>query len=198
MLLHTGNGFLPDDGLAVGRGSVHRDDIRPLQQFFQRHIAHPDLGFQTGHREHVIGQHLHAQRPGHAAQFLTDAAEADDAQGLAEDLHAVGKGFLFPFVLLHGVSRRGNKPAAGENMRHGQFGHRPGGGPGGVADGDAVFLGVVHVDVVHAHAAPDDELQIRVFGLIDVTRSHLCGRAHHQRVVLRHGGTQIFAGIVLL
>ena len=83
-------------------------------------------------------------------------------------------------------------------MGHGQFGHRPGGSPGGIADGDAVLLGIVHVDVVHAHAAADDELQIRVFGLIDVTRSHLGGRAHHQRVVLRHGCTQIFAAVMLL
>ena len=83
-------------------------------------------------------------------------------------------------------------------MGHGQFGHRLGRGPGGVAHGDAVLLGVFHVDVVHTHAAADDELQIRILGLVNVTRSHLGGRAHHQHVILCHGRAQIFAGIMLL
>ena len=44
-------------------------------------------------------------------------------------------------------------------MGQGQLRHRLGGRPGGVADGDAVRLGIGHVNVVGAHAAPDDELQ---------------------------------------
>ncbi len=55
-------------------------------------------------------------------------------------------------------------------MRHGKLCHGLGGGARGVLHVDAGSLGIVNVDVVNAHAAADDELELAALGLVD-----LCG-----------------------
>src|SRR5699024_12356021 len=47
----------------------------------------------------VLGDDVHADALGHAAQGLADAAEADDAQGLAAQLEALAVGLLLPLAL---------------------------------------------------------------------------------------------------
>ena len=60
------------------------------------------------------------------------------------------------------------------------------------------FLGVLHVDVVHAHAAADDELQLAALGLVDVVGTDLGGRADHHRVKLPQRRAQLLRGVELL
>ena len=83
-------------------------------------------------------------------------------------------------------------------MAQGQLGHGVGGGHGGVPDCDAVFLGVLHVDVVHADAAADNELQPAALGLVDVAGPDLGGGAHHHRVGVPQGRAQLLGGVELL
>ena len=71
-----------------------------------------------------------------------------------------------------------------------QLRHRGGGGRGGVADGDAVFLGILYVDVVHAHAAADDELHPGALGRVDVGGADLGLGADHHGVEVTHGFAQ--------
>jgi hypothetical protein len=53
-------------------------------------------------------------------------------------------------------------------MAQRQLSHGVGGGLGGVADGNAVLLGILDVDVVDAYAAADDELELALASLVDV------------------------------
>ena len=77
--------------------------------------------------------------------------------------------------------------------------HGLGAGAGGVADGDAVLFSVLHVDVVHAYAAADDQLQLaRFLGRIDVGSADLGGGPDHQHVVVLYGFLQGFGIVELL
>ena len=95
------------------------------------------------------------------------------AQGLALQLDALAVGLLLPLVLAHGVAGDGDVAGAGEHVTHGQLRHGLGGSLGGVLHVDAILLGIVHVDVVHAHAAADDQLQLAALGLVDVVGANL-------------------------
>ena len=64
--------------------------------------------------------------------------------------------------------------------------------------GDAVFLGILHVDVVDADAAADDELQLAALGLIDVVRADLGLRADDDRVKLAQRRAQLIRLVELL
>ena len=68
----------------------------------------------------------------------------------------------------------------------------------GVLHGDAVFLGILHVDVVDADAAADDELQLAALGLIDVVRADLGLRADDDRVKLAQRRAQLIRLVELL
>ena len=130
--------------------------------------------------------------------MLADAAEAHDAQGLALQLDALAIGLLLPLALAHGVTGDGQIPGAGEHMAHGQLCHRLGGGAGGILHVDAVGLGIVHVDVVHTHAAADDQLQLAALGRINVLLADLGLGADHGHVKPAQGLAQLIGLIELL
>ena len=197
-VLHLCQRFCPDDGLPVGGRCVHRDKIRLLQQFLHGYILHTQLFFQAGHRKQIVSQHFHAQRLTERTHRLSDPAEADDAKGLAVQLYAVGIGLFLPFILPHGMSGSRNEAAAGQQVGQRQFRHRFGGGAGRITDSNAVFLGIFGVNIVNAHAAPKNQLQPGALGLIDMTRSNLCGRSNHQCIILCNGSAQFLTAIMLL
>ena len=87
---------------------------------------------------------------------------------------------------------------AGEHVAQRQLGNRLAGSLRGVLHGDAVFLGILHVDVVDADAAADDELQLAALGLIDVVRADLGLRADDDRVKLAQRRAQLIRLIELL
>ena len=83
-------------------------------------------------------------------------------------------------------------------MAHGQLRHGVGGSPRRILHCDAVVLGVLHVDVVHADAAADDQLQSSALRLVDVVGTDLRGAAHHHRVKILQRRAQLLGGIELL
>ena len=83
-------------------------------------------------------------------------------------------------------------------MAHGQLRNGLGGSLRGVLDGDAVGLCILHIDVVHADAAADDELELAAPGFVNVVGTDLRLRADDDRVKLPQGCTQFFGGIELL
>ena len=130
--------------------------------------------------------------------MLADAAEADDAQCLALQFDALAVGLLFPLVLAHGVAGDGQVARAGEHMTHGQLRNRLGGSLRGVLYGDAVCLGVLDVDVVHADAAADDELELAALGLIDVVGADLGLGADDDCIEIAQRGAELIRFIELL
>ena len=68
----------------------------------------------------------------------------------------------------------------------------------GVLHGDAVGLGILHVDVVNADTAADDQLQLAALGLVDVVRADLGLGADDDCVKLTQGRAQLFGSIELL
>ena len=130
-------------------------------------------------------------------RWLT-ASSTDNAERLAAKLDALAVGLLFPLVLTHGVARNGQIPRAGEHMAQRQLCHGFRGSLRRVLHGDAVFLGILHVDVVDADAAADDELQLAALGLIDVVRADLGLRADDDRVKLAQRRAQLIRLVELL
>ena len=72
-----------------------------------------------------------------------------------------------------------------------------GGGTRGILHGDAVCLGIGHVDVVDADAAADDELQAGALRSIDVIGAHLGGRADDHDVKVADGLAQLLGRVEL-
>ena len=177
---------------------MDRDEIGLGQQLVHLHIGDAQLLLDAGDVEDIERDNVHADGLGHHAQMLADAAEAHDTQGLALQLDALAIGLLLPLVVAHGVTGVGNVAGAGEHVTHGQLGHGLRGSLGGVLHGDAVGLGVLHVDVVHAHAAADDQLQIAALGLVNVVGANLGLGADDHHVEITQGLAQLIGLIELL
>ena len=92
----------------------------------------------------------------------------------------------------------GDAAGAGEEQGDGQLRHGVGGGPGGVPAGDAGGLGVRDVDVVHADAGPDDELQLAALGVVDLLLLDLGGGTDDDGVEVLQRGAQLVGLIELL
>ena len=177
---------------------MHGHEVGHGQQLIHLHIGDAQLLLDAGDVEDIERDNVHADGLGHHAQLLADAAEAHDTQGLALQLDALAVGLLLPLVLTHGVAGDGDVAGAGEHMAHSQLRHRLGGGLGGVLYVDAVGLGVVHVDVVHAHAAADDQLQLAALGLVDVVGADLGLGTDHHHVEITQRLAQLIGLIELL
>ena len=197
-ILHLGDVLGRDQSAAVHSGSVDGDEVGLGQQLIHLHIGDAQLLGDHGHLIDIKGDDLHADGLGHHAQVLADAAEAHDAQGLALQLDALAIGLLLPLALAHGVTGDGQIPGAGKHMTHGQLGHGLGGSAGGVLHGDAVLLGILHVDVVHTHAAADDHLQLAALGSVNVLLADLGLGADHGHVEIPQSRAQLIGLIELL
>ncbi len=197
-VLHLGDGIGVDEGSARCGGSVEGDEVGLGQQFLQRHIGDAKFGLHLRTAGGAVSDDVHADGLCHDAQMLADAAEADDAERLALKLDALAVGLLFPLILTHGVAGDGDIAGAGEHVAHSQLRHGLGGGAGGVADGNAVLLGVLDVNVVNAHAAADDQLELAALGLVDLCRADLGLGADHHGVEVTQGSAQLVGLVELL
>ena len=73
-----------------------------------------------------------------------------------------------------------------------------GGSVGGVLHGDAVFLGILDVDVVNADTAADDQLQLAALCLVDVVGTNLGSAADDHAVEITQSCAQLLGSIELL
>ncbi len=110
-----------------------------------------------------------ARASGH---FKPDAAEAENAEGLAAQLRAL-QALLLPLAGVHGVVGGGQLAGQREHEADGELGDGDGVGAGRVHDDDAAAGGGFGIDVVDTHAGAADDAQLR--------------RVLHQRVVDLHG-----------
>ena len=196
-VLHLGESLGVHDGL-VAAGSAEDDDVGLGEQLVHGDKAHGLALAALGLGAVDHGEDLGAQGLALVAHHAADAAIADDAHGLAGDLKALGVGLLLPLVLPHGVASDGDAAGAGEEQGDGQLRHGVGGGPGGVLAGDAGGLGVRDVDVVHADAGPDDELQLAALGVVDLLLLDLGGGTDDDGVEVLQRGAQLVGLIELL
>ena len=126
------------------------------QELVERDLLDGEVGLD---RDDVVGDDLHAEGQGPLGHFLPDPAEADDAQGLAEELRALER-LLLPLVGLHRQDGLAVVADGAEHEPEGVFGHRDGRRGRRVGHEDALFLGRVAVDVVQADAGPDEDLEV--------------------------------------
>ena len=99
------------------------DEVGPGKELVQLHILHAHLLLNARDMGDIIGNDLHADALGNAAQGPADAAEADDAQGLAAQLKALAVGVFLPLALAHRVPGDGQESGAGEHVAHSQLRH---------------------------------------------------------------------------
>ena len=197
-VLHLGDVLGGDQSAAIHCGSVDGNEVGLSQQLIHFHIGNAQLLLNAGDVEDIESDDLHADGLSHNAQVLADAAEAHDAQGLALQLDALAVSLLLPLILAHGVTGDGNVAGAGEHMTHGQLGNGLGGSAGGILHSDAAGLGVLDINVVHAHAAADDELELAALGLVNVVGADLGLGADDHSVKILQSGAQLIGLIELL
>ena len=152
------------------------NNIRLGQQGIQVHVSADlqPLGVLPGR----VGKHLHAEGPGQFSHRPADAAKADDADGLARQLHLGPKpvaeiGAAFPFVLMNAVVVQPHPVAQFQDQSHGKLGHSRGAVAGHVAHRDSplscgfavhhIVAGSKYPDHFHAGALFQQALRHREF-----------------------------------
>ena len=171
------------DGLR-GAGHVDGQDVRGGHQLGQVHHAGAELGGAGLGDVGVVGQQVHAEGAQTLGDELADAAEADDSDGLVQQLGAVQR-LALPLAGFHGGVGAADVAQAREDQGDGELGgrddvrgrrvddHGTGRGRGG------------HVHVVQAHAGAGDDREAARGG--EDLRVDLRGRADEQRVGLGDG-----------
>gem|GEM_PF-2922684 len=101
----------------LGQQQMQGNHVAFGKQHVQRHERHPCKGFGAA----VPGQNPHAAAQSQARHLRGNAAEADQAQRLARQLHA---GHAQPFPAAHGLVHARNSPRGGPHQGNGVFGHR--------------------------------------------------------------------------
>ena len=149
-----------------GEGDVDGDEVAFGEDFVEGAELDAEGLEALGGDEGVVADDVHLEAAGATGDFGADAAEAEDAEGLAAQLDADE---LAALPLAGGEGRVGGGDVAGEgeHQADGVLGGGDGDGGGGVDDDDAAGGGRVDVDVVDADAgaADDDEVACRRRGL---------------------------------
>ena len=126
-----------------------------------------------GGNERIAADDFEAETAGALGDFKADAAEAENAEGLATQLRAL-QTLLLPLAGVHrGVGRR-QLAREGEHEADGELRDSDGVGARGIHDDDTAARSSFSVDVVHAHPGAANDAQLR------------CRR--HQCVVNLHRG----------
>jgi hypothetical protein len=166
---------------------VQRDEVGLGDQVVEREQLDAEAAGAIGGDVGVVGDEAHAEREGALGDQRADAAEADDAEGLAVQLDALPPGAL-PLAVDEGVVGLGHVAGLGQQERHRVLGGGEDVGLRRVDDHHPALGGGGDVDVVEADAgaAHDDE--------IGRGRQHLAGdvggRADDHRVLVGDGGDQ--------
>ena len=159
-VLHFRNGCGVDEILGFReQGAVEGNDVRLYKKGIQIHIA---VAFPPGA---AVGEDVHPQGFGNAANGLANFSVADDAHGHAGQLNLgsvpeaeVGAGGPFSFVN-HTVVVA-DSVAQLQQQGDGELGHRSGAVGGDVAYGNAPGFGVGNVHHVVAGGQATNQLQI--------------------------------------
>ena len=162
---------------------MHRDEVGPGQQLVEGQQLDAELGRARRRDVGVIGDHVCAEGGQPLRDELTDAAEPDDADGLAEDLGAVELRPL-PGVLAQRCVGGRDLPGGGQHQRQRVLGGAVDVRRRGVDHQHPGRGGGVDVDVVQADARAGDDLELGRGGdHLGVDRGR---RAHQQRVGIGH------------
>ena len=139
----------------LNEGHVDGDVVGESEDFIEGRDGHAE-GLGAGFGEiRVVGDHLHAEGEGALGDFGADAAEAEHAEGLAEELGA-REGLAVPLAFAHGLDGFRHRTGEGEEVGESELGGRDGVTRRGVHHDDATFGGGFDVDVVDAHAGTAD------------------------------------------
>ena len=136
----------------------------------------------------VVEHHPHAHRLGEIGQLRADVAVTDDAERLAPDLVAVGRG-LVPLTLMGGIGSRNDPAQQKDNLADHQFRHAPRVGEWRIEDRNPVPPGGVDIHLVGADAeAPDRDQPV---GGFDNFRGDLRPRADAEQMHALDGFLQL-------
>ena len=158
------------------------DVVRLGEQLVERRQRDVQLLREAGRDVGIVRDDLHAEGEGAAGNFDADAAQSDDAQGLAAKLAALQR-LLFPLAGMHGGVGPRELTRQGQHESERVLGDRYGIAAGRVHHHDAALGGGVEIDVVDAHAGASDDAQLGRLvhhGCIDEGR-----RAHQNGVGIR-------------
>jgi len=189
--LHRGDAFgIEQIARRIDQRHMQADHIGSGNQRIQPDRTHTvgRVGRVAAVHHRVVGDHCHAEPARQRRGELADRAEADQAQGLARRLAAVGQRIARPLPGRH----RSAAPvgAAQQQQRRGDhvLGDRQGIRAGGRDHLHAARFAAGHVDVVQADAEPPDDLAARQRG--EQVAAHLGAVAHDQRIRARRLGHQ--------
>ncbi len=187
-LLHDGERGGVDEAFGLGgEADVEREVVGLLEDLVDGDEGDVVLAGDDGRDEGIVADQLHAEGAGAARNLKTDAAKADDAQGLAAKLLALQR-LLVPLAGVHGGVGAGDCPAHGDHQAEGELGDGDGVGAGGVHDDDALAGGGIGVDVVDADAGTADDAEFG--GGLEQLRVGLDGGADDERIGVGEFGGQ--------
>ena len=189
--LDLGERLLADEADRLGGlREVDRDEVALGEQLVEGDEAGAELAGALHGDVGVVGEDLDAEALEPLGDELADAAEADDADLLLEELDPAVLAAL-PGAVLQRLVGRGDVARAGEEQPDGELG---GGGDvrgGGVDDHDAGLGGGLDVDVVEPDTRAGDDLE--VLRGTDGLGVHLRGGADEHRVDAGEGREELVA-----
>ena len=147
------------DGLGC-LGQVHADEVGLGHQVVEADHPHPHLGGPAGLDVGVVGDDVHAERAQPLRDEHADAAEADDADGLLEQLGA-GVAAALPLTPGERGVGRADVPRRGEQQRDGELGGADDVGGRRVDHHHAALRRGLDVDVVEADTGARHDLEAR-------------------------------------
>jgi hypothetical protein len=189
--LDLGQGLLADEAHRLGRlRQVDGDEVALGQQLVEGDEAGTELAGALDRDVGVVGEDLDAEALEPLGHELADAAEADDADLLLEQLDAAVLAAGPLAALEHLVGGR-DVAGAGQQQADGELGGGGDVGGRGVHDHDAGLGGGVDVDVVEPHPGAGDDLQ--ALGGGDRLGVHLRGGADQDGVHAVEGRQELGA-----
>ena len=186
--LDLGERLLADQADRLGGlGQVDGDEVALGEQLVEGDQAGAEHAGALHRDVGVVGEDLDAEALEPLGDELADAAEADDADLLLEQLDAAVLAAL-PGAVLQGLVGRRDVAGAGEQQADGELGGAGDVGGRCVDDHDAGLGGGLDVDVVEADAGAGDDLQAPGGG--DGLGVHLRRGADEDRVDVGEGREQ--------
>ena len=138
---------------------MHGDEVRLGEQVVQRDRVDLHRLGPAGGQIGVVGKDSHPKSLRPFGDLAPDAAEAHDAEHLAEEFQA-REALPIPLAGPHRSGRLGHRPGAAKNMGKGQFSRGDRVARRGVHDDDPAFGGGVDIHVVHPHPRPAHHLEV--------------------------------------
>ena len=157
--LHDGDGLPVDEALGLpGEADVEGEEVGPAEKVVDLDQGDAVLAGDDRGDKGVVADEGHVEGAGAASYLEADAAEADDAEGLAAEFGALER-LLVPLAGVHAAVGLRNFATHRDHKAEGEFGDGDGVGAGGVHDDNALAGGSGGVDVIHADAGAADEAE---------------------------------------